>query len=257
MFLRLLLALSLIYAISAQARETKIPLTIAAIDWCPQICPQSKESPGYLVEIIQQIFKNSPYEIKIETYPWSRAIRLVRHGSANALLSPAKEEAPDLFYHQIPLSYQTHCFFKRRGDLWTYQGPEELINRDIIIYRDHSYGEILKDYLAKKDMKKLILTYDDSYLDKAIKSLNTNRADAFLFTVNSVTHHLIKNNINSVERDKCIKKDMLWMPFSHEKKELHIKAITFLDGALKDFIKTEQYKAILKKYHISFPPLDG
>ena len=186
--------------------QTKIILNIAAIDWCPQICPQSKEKPGYLVEIIQQLFKHSPYQVKIQTYPWSRAIRLVRHGSANALLSPAKEEAPDLFYHKVPLSYQTHCFFKNRGNLWSYQGEEELLKRNIIIYRDHSYGEILKNYLDKKDMKKLILTYDETYLDKSIKSINLNRADAFLFTVNSVTHHLLTNNIQSVEQDKCIKK---------------------------------------------------
>ena len=78
-------------------------LTIAAIDWCPQLCPTSdltlqtnKEKPDFIINIVNEIFKDCEFDLKIDYYPWSRAIKLVKEGKVSVLLSPAKAEAPSL-----------------------------------------------------------------------------------------------------------------------------------------------------------------
>lgn len=235
--------------------EEKTLLNIAAIDWCPQICPNSVNKPGYLVEIVYNLFADSPYQIDIKTYPWSRAISLVRFGKADALLSPSKEEAPDFFYHQVPLSYQVHCFFKRADDAWSYHNEDQLLTKNVVIYQDHSYGQILKKYLAADKSGMFVLPYSDGYIQQAIELVRAKRADTFLFTVNSVTNHLLKNNISDIKRDQCIKKDQLWLALSPTDVTKNEKVAHHIDSRLKDFIKTKSYKAILKKYHISFPKL--
>jgi len=48
--------------------DDRIPLKIAAIDWCPQICP-GKTDPGYIIDIVEELFRSSPYEPVISIYP--------------------------------------------------------------------------------------------------------------------------------------------------------------------------------------------
>ncbi|WP_250656950.1 substrate-binding periplasmic protein [Alkalimarinus coralli] len=256
-FKKALLTLSLSTCILPVASaEDKTLLKISAIDWCPQICAQDSENPGYLVEILQNLFKDSPYIFDIKIYPWSRAISLVRFGSAQALLSPSKEEAPDLYYHQVPLSYQVHCFFKSADDSWVYKSDDSLLSKKIIIYQDHSYGNILKEYLSAERNGMFLLPYNDGYIEQAINLVRAKRADTFLFTLNSVTHYLINNKITDIKRDTCIKKDELWLALSPMHTGLNKQVTEFLDRKLVGFIKTKEYRAILKKYHVSFPDLN-
>ena len=51
-----LLMVTLIMPSSAQAKEQ---LNIAAIDWCPQICPLSRDNPGYLVQMLEDLFAST------------------------------------------------------------------------------------------------------------------------------------------------------------------------------------------------------
>ena len=62
-------------------------INISAIDWCPQICVGG-DKPGYVVELVREVFKGTKYSLNIEHYPWSRAIKNVLQGKYDALLSP-------------------------------------------------------------------------------------------------------------------------------------------------------------------------
>ena len=90
---RITILFVLFYAQITQAETIKI----AAIDWCPQICI-NEESPGYTVELIKKIFQNSEYTVNIDIFPWTRAIKYVSEGRYDALLAPAKKEAPHLIF---------------------------------------------------------------------------------------------------------------------------------------------------------------
>lgn len=79
--------------LSIQAASATELLKVTAIDWCPQICPK-EENKDYIIDTFLQVFKGSQYQIEIEYFPWSRAIKAVSQGDAQILLSPAKNEAP-------------------------------------------------------------------------------------------------------------------------------------------------------------------
>jgi len=84
-------------------------IKVAAIDWCPQICPNQEKS-GYVVDLVNKAFTDSDYQLQIDYFPWSRAIKYVLSGQYHALLSPAKAEAPQLRYPKIPVGKQDMCF---------------------------------------------------------------------------------------------------------------------------------------------------
>ncbi len=232
------------------------PLYLSAIDWCPQICPKTPDRPGYLVEMVKDLFRDSPFKPEFEYVPWSRAIHHVRTGKTDGLLSPSKDEAPDLIFHESPLSYQTHCFWKLKDSAWDYTGAESLLNTRFVIYRDHSYSTILGEVFNKIEKDQYLeIIYDENYLNRAVLLLKAHRAETFLFTVNSVIYHQHSKNADELKIGQCIKKDELWLALS-PKNDSRIKSVkAYLDENLSDYKRTDRYTEVLTKYHIIFPAL--
>lgn len=44
--------------------DEKTTITIAAIDWCPQICYQDIRK-GYIVDLVEEVFKGTQYQLDI------------------------------------------------------------------------------------------------------------------------------------------------------------------------------------------------
>ncbi len=121
-------------------------VSVAAIDWCPQLCPE-EERAGYVIDIVKAVFRDSEYQLDISYYPWSRAIFLAETGKLDALLSPAKAEAPALLYPGEEVGIQRMCFFTRADSDWQYQGVHSLADKQIGIATDTSIEE-LNEFVA-------------------------------------------------------------------------------------------------------------
>jgi len=164
-------------------------IKIASIDWPPQLIADSKKS-GYINDIIRQVFKNSPYQLQIKIYPWSRAIRLVQNGEADALLAPAKIEAPGLIYPNYEVGLQRMCFFTKEGSTFQYTGVNSLAGMKIGILQDGSISKPLTKYVENNPNQFSYMPYNKSYLQQSIGKLLIGRIDTFLFTYNSTIHAL-------------------------------------------------------------------
>ncbi|OUR97928.1 hypothetical protein A9Q84_06955 [Halobacteriovorax marinus] len=235
-------------------------LKVAAVDWCPQICPENENGrKGYLYDIMEEVFKEGPYKVETEFFPWSRAIHFVKHGKYDMLLSPAKEEAPDLTYHNTPIGYQTHCFWTRKKSSWNYKGANSLVNKKLIIYRDHSYGKLLKKYLSNPVKNTFFtLSYDKTYINRAIGMVSRKRADTFIFTVNSVFDFLKKSktyNVGDLKISGCLKKDPLWFGLNPNKEMESKKLAKFIDSRIEELKRKGYYTKVLNKYNIKSPKI--
>ena len=142
--LKSLFLTSLLLVIPTSDAET---LKIAAIDWCPQICVNELKA-GYTVDLINKVYEDSLYELDIDVFPWARAIKYVSEGQYDALLAPAKKEAPDLVYPNFSVGSQRMCFFTSASNPWRYSGEESLVNMQFGIAFDTSIEE-LNQYIAK------------------------------------------------------------------------------------------------------------
>ncbi len=224
-------------------------IKVAAIDWCPQICPNHKQ-PGYIVELVEEIFKDSQYQLSIKYYPWSRAIKNVLQGSSDALLSPAKAEAPNLRYPLFAVGSQRMCFFTSADSDWLYRDINSLENLQIGIATDTSIEE-LNSYVKANYQQFQFMPYHDRYVLQNARKVNKNRIDTFLFTKNTTEYTLQQAQLAEKFREAgCVSEALIYMAFSPAK--LNHKKITkmmaFFDKRMLELQKTDYFEQLMKNY---------
>jgi len=224
-------------------------INISAIDWCPQICINN-EKPGYVVELITEVFKGTKYTLNIEHYPWSRAIKNVLQGKHEALLSPAKAEAPNLIYPIHGVGKQRMCFFTKKSVSWTYSGPESLVNLQIGIAIDTSIEE-LNDYVKNNLSQFQYQPYHERYVLQNAHKLDKNRIDTFLFTKNSTIYLLALAGESDKYREAgCVSQADIFMAFSPVKsKRAKVKEMILLfDKRMMEINKGVFIDRLMQKY---------
>ena len=242
----IILALSVFpYSLNAES------LRVSTIDWCPQICPQG-ELPGYVIETAQKIFADSPYELSTKDYPWTRAIKLVEAGDNHALLSPAKEEAPNLLFPKHEIGIQRMCFFTKKESAWQYSGLESLAGLKIGVANDTSIEE-LNDYMKKNQKQFGSLPYNDTYIEKSIKKLDADRIDTFIFTYNSTIYEMSQKGILEKYRSAgCVSVAKIYMAFTPDpSKAKSVKKMSdYFDSKMKALKESGDIKVIMKRYNL-------
>lgn len=224
-------------------------LVVASIDWCPQLCPEG-EQEGYIMDTVKEIFADSPFELEVVTYPWSRSIHMARTGEVHALLSPARAEAPDLLYPKEEVGAQKMCFFASRGSAWTYQGKASLKGQMIGIAQDTSIEE-LNDFIAENKEGFHFLTYGPRYLPLSFRMVDGGRLNSFLFTYNSTIYALQKEGYtNKIVPAGCVSKANVYMAFTPdlEKRAFVLKAMEYFDQKMRELVQAGRVPEIMKSY---------
>jgi len=250
-----LLLLFTYMAITTEVRSGEIPvpqkLTVAAIDWCPQIC-SSKDRPGYVIEIIKAVFSGEKYQLQIDYFPWSRAIRNVTLGQYDALLSPAKKEAPHLVFPLKAVGSQRMCFFVKESSNWKYEGPKSLKGVSIGIAADTSIEE-LNGYIVKHPEQFQFQPYHERFVKQNALKLLKGRMDTFIFTLNTTQYTLKNENLDGkVKNAGCTSKAPIYMAFTPNlsKKTFINGGVEYFDKRMSKLAKEGTIEKILKKYKI-------
>ena len=235
----------LLFFINCSAETIKI----SAIDWCPQICTDP-EKPGYAIELVEKIYKDSKYQLDIQIYPWSRAIKNVRDGNADALLSPAKAEAPDLLFPKYGVGKQRMCFFTSKDSVWQYKGPDSLNNLQIGIATDTSIEE-LNGYLKTHPEQFQFQPYHERYVIQNAHKLNKHRIDTFLFTENTTRYILAQADVwEKYRKAGCVSEAIIYMAFTpvDTSQQRVREMMEFFDARMKKINKTLYFSDLLDKY---------
>lgn len=189
------------------------PLTIAAIDWCPYICDINSDKPGVLVEIVQEVYKNTEFQPEFVVLPWSRAIREVESGKHMALLAPAKSEAPNLLYPKHPIGTQRFCFFSREEDNWQYTTPEDIEQRKVVYPADALPLEL--NHLQSQTNQLQGLSFHDSFERQTSELLLQGYVDSILITESSMLYFQFEHKLQSkIRTSGCLAKDDLYLAFT-------------------------------------------
>jgi len=235
------------------------PLTVAAIDWCPQLCPitddtihTNDEKPGFIIDIVKTVFKDSDFDLKIAYYPWSRAIKLVKEGKIDVLLSPAKAEAPTLKYPIEEIGIQRMCFFTSVDSDWQYQGASSLSGMQIGIGNDTSIEE-LNDYVNTHPEQFQFQPYLGRYIKQSIGKLDKKRIDAFLFTYNTTMHELNKMQLSHKYRNAgCVNTTNIYMAFTPKMHNENIQsAMDLFDKKMAELHKQGTIESIMDNYQLT------
>lgn len=224
---------------------------IAAIDWCPQICP-NEPLPGYVIDVVEKIYQDYPIKIKIDYYPWSRAIKYVQDGTYDALLSPAKPEAPDLLYPKQAVGSQQMCFFVMKDFDWQYSNIASLKNLQIGIAQDTSIEE-LNHYVTRHPEQFQFQPYLDRYVEQNVNKIAKGRIDTFLFTKNTTLWELQKlGKQNEVKNAGCVSRAPIYLAFTPSAKSTKIqRLVQHFDETIVKMFHQGQLKEIFQRYNLS------
>jgi len=222
----LIIVLYLFTQIQAKAaNNSKRTIKIAATDWCPQLCNDTAK-PGYINEIIEKIYPANLYHLKVDYFPWSRAIKLVEQGKYDALLSPAKAEAPELKYPLHALGTQQMCFFTLKNKQWNFEGIASLYGLSIGVARDSTIEE-LNEFMAKDAESFQVQTYLSRFVEQNTYKLIKGRIDTFLFTKHTTMYELKRLGLsNKIRVAGCVSKANIYVAFTPLKtKEKYIEEL--------------------------------
>ncbi len=224
-------------------------IRVAAVDWCPQICVD-KALPGFVIETIRMIFKDSPYELDIEMYPWTRSINMVKAGEAHALLAPVKSEAPNLLYPEHALGLQKMCFWTRADSKWRYTNIDSLKNKQIGFAYDITIAE-LSHFMANNQDKFQLMSFNHEYISKNMKKLEFGWIDTFLLSYNFAMHELKSMKVKwQVRLAGCLTAERFYMAFApqsrHPKKIAHM--MKYFDLKMAEDSSRKKIALIMERY---------
>ncbi len=222
---------------------------VAAVDWCPQICVD-KQNPGFVMETVKMIFKDSPYDLEIEIYPWTRAIKMVNAGEAQALLAPTKKEAPNLRYPVQAIGSQKMCFWTKPESTWQYTDINSLEAVQIGFAYDVAIAE-LSDYMKSHEERFQLMSFNHEYIVKSMKKLEFGWIDTFLLTHNFARYEFHALNVtNKVRLAGCLTPESYYMAFTARSRdpEKISKMMTFFDLKIKELKSSEKIPQIMSRY---------
>jgi len=224
-------------------------IKVAGIDWCPQICI-NEEKPGYVVELVNEVFKGTKFSLEIDHFPWSRAIKNVLQGKYDALLSPAKAEAPNLIYPKHEVGKQRMCFFTKKSSQWSYSGPKSLANLQIGIAVDTSIEE-LNEYVKNNLAQFQFQPYHERYVLQNARKLDKKRTDTFLMTKNTTLYSLSLAGLSEGYREAgCVSITPIFMAFTPElSKQNNVEEMTLVfDRRMAEINKTPFLEKLMQRY---------
>lgn len=240
---------STLLLVTAGAASAKDTLNISSIDWCPQLC-DNQSQPGYVMDTVNAIFADSPYNLETRIYPWSRAILNVESGQSHALLSPAKEEAPNLLFPKNEIGLQRMCFFTRSDTNWTYDGLDSLSGKKIGVANDTSIEE-LNSYMQQHKSQFDFLPYNENYIVTSFKKLKAKRIDAFVFTYNSTVYEMNQQGWQDNFRPAgCVSSAKIYMAFTPAiGKQVEVEEMMeYFDKKMEEMKQSGQLDTIMQRY---------
>lgn len=238
-----------VFAISQENQKSTI--RIAAIDWCPQICPNSLQK-GYVLDIVESVYSPDRFELDIQFFPWSRAIKVVRDGTFHVLLSPAKDEAPDLIYPHRSVGKQQMCFFVNASDPWFFDGVNSLHGLSIGMAQDTSIEE-LNEYRRQFPEQFQLQPYLKRFVKQNVLKMQKGRIDTFLFTRNTTLFDLASLGLaDSVREAGCVSEADIFVAFTPQQEhEAFVQTLADLfDKRMLTLKNTDQLASILAVYGI-------
>lgn len=106
-------AIGLFFSGPGSAAAQDATLVLGADPWCPMVCADAPDSPGFMVEAAQQALARHGYRVEYRNMPWSRALVSVEQGKIDGLLGANHyREAivilPEYSYFWSQMGYAQH-----------------------------------------------------------------------------------------------------------------------------------------------------
>ncbi len=147
LFLNFILSLH-VFALNSKSKNT---LEVRGDYWCPYNCSSSSDKKGYIVDILDIIFKKHNIKINYVELNWARSIAETREGKYDSIIGAAKSDAPDFIFPKQFVGHARTCFYTKPSSTWTFTDVESLKSVKLGVVKDYAYSNEIDAYI--KDSK--------------------------------------------------------------------------------------------------------
>ena len=232
----------LIFPIFMQSKT----LNIVTIDFPPYAFKQNGKVIGFNVEILNHIFSKLNIKIKYHILPWARAVKMIKHGEADAIFPFFKNKKREVFT-DYPHSFTSEpiAMFVLKNSNIIYKGNlSQLSSYTFGRVRAYSSGETF-DAAVKRGIFQLEIANNS---EQNLKKFFRKRFDILVDNKYYVLSSLKRlNKLGEVRQLKPILTDnSAYLGFS--KSLNHSEIINNFNSILKSMHEDGSYNKILKSY---------
>lgn len=243
---------SVLFVLGLSSQAFADTLSFRSDFWCPYVCNPASNKPGYMVEIMRQIFEKHGHKVDVKLSNWVRAIKDTRSNKSQGLLGCSIGDAPDFVFPHKSLGLMKSAYFTLKDSTWTYNGRQSLQNKRIGVINGYSYGDSV-DNLIRTRNKSFIPFSGDRPLEQIIKMIQSGRLEAFIENPVALHYALAEMNVpvDTLRVAGWVVADdpFLYVAFSPENSKSKIYA-DILDKGLTDLRRSGELRRILEKYNI-------
>ncbi len=202
---------------------------------------------GIAVDIVARVMKNLGHQVEIRVYPWTRSLKMVRNGGADAIFTAYRNSQREIFldYSRQVLFPQVVYFYKRKDAPIDFDGHLATVKEKRIgVVSTISYGE-------KFDLYKSLLNFEKANkLEHNFGKLLLGRIDLVPCNVYVADYTLGKMGLAQqiVPLSPAIENVPSYIAFSKKRNLTQLR--DQFDRQLVQMKANDEYADILRKYGI-------
>ncbi|MCP8464482.1 transporter substrate-binding domain-containing protein [Pseudomonas sp. ZM23] len=226
------------------------PLRLAVDDWCPYICPDDPDRPGYLLEALTLALEQSP---TFEPLPWPRALQMAREGLVDGVVGAYPEEADGLLIGHEPIGWVTMRFYTRADSQWRYTGPDSLDGQSVGLAQGYSYGPQVDAWRAEhlEDHEQVQILSGERVLERNIQKLLLGRISVLLEDRQIVEHYLHRNRLSDRIRTagQLADKRPMYVALNPQLESVR-ERLDELDDGLRELRRDDRWRPLMQGYGV-------
>ena len=242
----LLVIIFILCSVTVSFAET---LTVRADFWLPYNGDPEKPKPGYMIEVLREIFEPKGIKVDYKLQDWAEALDDVNNGKYDAVVGTDDEEAPGMIFPEEEFGLMTIAFFVRLGTNFSYESVDDLSGVNLGVINGYSYNEEIDSYVSKHlGSDKILAVSGDDALPALIEKLVAGEVDVIVEDPNVMAYALGKSGNKTVIQSSALDEPYaLYVAFSPKKKNSKRYAELFDEGINK-LRSTGKLKKILGSY---------
>lgn len=240
----------------AQTKALNYPKTISIVadEWCPINCEPDSTSPGYMIEIVKEIFEKRGFNIEYRTMSWTRALSRVREGEDHLVVGAYPEDASDFIFPEEPLGHTCEVFYINSSSGWSYRDVNSFANIKLGVIRGYSYGPEIDAHIHRYRVNPNMVhaLSGDKALERLVHLLSQDRINVlveneYVMEYFLQSHPQYKSKLK--KSSNAYKHRFVYAAFSPSKKESKEYSL-ILSSGIREMRQSGRLQEILQKYSI-------
>lgn len=209
------------------------------------------EKPGYVVEILREVFVPAGIKVDYQIAPWAGALKAAEAGEIDGIIGANKKEAAHLVTGQESIAEPKFALFVRRNSSWRYESLRSLKGMKLGAIEGYTYWDSIDGYLKKVRPPSVTFYTGETPLVQALADLSSGKIDVMVESV-VVFYWAAKSAGRPASEFRIAyseQSEPLYVAFSPTAEGREFARI--FDAGVRAMKTRGRYDAILEKYGLS------